>query len=739
MNGFYFLTRDQVKDDSPKRLTILEKFGLKCEISGFSILLGGNYYKDDDGKLYAPWWLGESTGDGGQRIVTSSGRLSETLKTMRYIGARPALPADLVLKKGINCGINNQGILEYKYLDYPKTIVENRLYELELEGAYKKQHPTGKKYVTDSADFHEEYDEWYGFRGDVDFSYGDIIDTTLGFTPREHIEYEYKENKYFPGNKYIRFVADENCAGKILPDGRKCVLGKPYWVLVEPIIWLIDKEANVALAKQIVFAGVHFARYYTTPEDWFIKYWEYSPQEITIFDFMKENLECFLDLSNEDTKDQITESLPLSDDTKALLDKVDELIKTLSPKDRQVMLERRNALVQKYQTDLAKRQEMDFELFSKPVNLTLEENLNPEVSLHTSLYDLAFMLTRQESLVKRIKQIDSYLELFQSEITELPKEKITKEDMIKTVVFYANKYDKYLGKKLKDKLEETLASYKEQCKLELESFSLEEASKPTLEHAYFDKDLELLGKIMNVLDRAVSYNENLGVYVEFIDKLESAILDPTPHQEDKESMASIIIEARGVIDSLEEKRKETLERELQEIVENRIARVNEMLNSSEILDSSDMKEIEREFAEELQPFLVKLDNEANRSIALKNITDQVANSRRILEEKEREDNKPLGIIDSFVTDIHNALLSGEFLGSDREKAQKMVTDSLNKFSVSLEGMTKDQIKAINNLSYIRDGNHPLSILQSSLAELSLLISHYHNQNNPIDQQTGRRR
>lgn len=202
-------------------------------------------------------------------------------------------------------------------------------------------------------------------------------------------------------------------------------------------------------------------------------------------------------------------------------------------------------------------------------------------------------------------------------------------------------------------------------------------------------------------------------------------------------MASIITEAREVIDSLEEKRQEALKRELREIVDNKVVKVNEMLNSGEALDSSDIKKVEKELAEELQPFLAKLNDEANRKVALRNITDQVANSRRILEENTSEDSKPLGVIDSFVTDIHNALLTGEFLESDRKKAEKIVTDSLDKFSLALKNMPKDQIKEISDFSYTKDENHPLSILQSSLAEVSLLIIHNGNQNSKTDKKTGK--
>jgi len=34
--------------------------------------------------------------------------------------------------------------------------------------------------------------------------------------------------------------------------------GKPIWVKVEPIIWLVDEKANIAVAKKVLFSGVRF-------------------------------------------------------------------------------------------------------------------------------------------------------------------------------------------------------------------------------------------------------------------------------------------------------------------------------------------------------------------------------------------------------------------------------------------------------------------------------------------------
>lgn len=124
------------------------------------------------------------------------------------------------------------GIKEVEYGEYPQTIV-NENYSHELERAYNNGVliTTGKHYTTDSVGY-----------PDVD----------IRFKARTHTEYEYN------GSKYIRFVADPNSHGEVLSDDRMIQMGKTYWIRVEPIVWLVDERANIALSKKIIFSGVQF-------------------------------------------------------------------------------------------------------------------------------------------------------------------------------------------------------------------------------------------------------------------------------------------------------------------------------------------------------------------------------------------------------------------------------------------------------------------------------------------------
>ena len=130
------------------------------------------------------------------------------------------------------------GIIEILYGEYPQTIVDEN-YSHELERVYNNGSlkTTGKNYTTDSVIYK---------------------DSKTSFRARAHTEYEYN------GGKYIRFVGNSNCVGEVLSDGRTIESGNAYWVRVEPITWLVDERANIALSKKLIFSGVQFnnCRYY---------------------------------------------------------------------------------------------------------------------------------------------------------------------------------------------------------------------------------------------------------------------------------------------------------------------------------------------------------------------------------------------------------------------------------------------------------------------------------------------
>lgn len=237
MNNFTFLTDEQIFGNN--QLDIISRYGTKCAITDFSILLGGSVSSDDyasEGNTRKDrtgwWWTKSSDGDNDARIVDGNGRRNWYRVYLRYGGARPALPYSSIQQVSSNGVRGTSGIKEILYGEYPQTIVDEN-YSRELERVYNNGSlkTTGKNYTTDSVRYQ---------------------DTDTSFKAKTHTEYEYN------GGKYIRFVGDSNCDGEVLSDGRTIKSGNTYWVRVEPITWLVDERANIALSKKIIFSGVQF-------------------------------------------------------------------------------------------------------------------------------------------------------------------------------------------------------------------------------------------------------------------------------------------------------------------------------------------------------------------------------------------------------------------------------------------------------------------------------------------------
>lgn len=221
------------------KLNFIDKIGTKSAVTDFSILLGGWFselYFTAEGidlKHRAGWYwtkteanLGESfvvlyTDTEGYFFITSD----------RKIGGRPTLQysliSDVVLSKR-----RPDGILEIEYGQYPQWVPSyNR--QIQLEKAYNNG--TIKKldkYITTDSRKPDEYNK--------------------KFEPQEHQIYEYKEKNY------IRVKA--NTSDNIFKLSNELNYNRDdyVWVEISPVKWLVDEEADIAISKNILFAGVQF-------------------------------------------------------------------------------------------------------------------------------------------------------------------------------------------------------------------------------------------------------------------------------------------------------------------------------------------------------------------------------------------------------------------------------------------------------------------------------------------------
>ena len=179
------------------------------------------------------WWTKTPDIDGNIYTVHERGYSSSDSSFMRQVGIRPVFKYSSLESSVFQIVENKNDIKEITYGEYPQWIVDED-FSKELEESFNKCNlkTTGKSYTTDS-----EY-IWN--------------DGNTPFCARTYTEYEYN------GSKYIRFVGDYNCVGTFLLDGRKIKMKKPYWIKVEPIVWLVDEKADIALSKYIIVAGIQF-------------------------------------------------------------------------------------------------------------------------------------------------------------------------------------------------------------------------------------------------------------------------------------------------------------------------------------------------------------------------------------------------------------------------------------------------------------------------------------------------
>lgn len=233
MREFTFLTKDQVAGDD--KLDIMKRSILRCEITDFAFLLGGYLEREINRKNIGAWWIKNEGEDNGVLCVAPNGRLADDIgerSVASWHGARVAIPYHLIRSDNDCIKKNEFGIQEVEYGEYPQSSVNLRLGN-ELEKAYSKGllTETGKKY-------------------------------NINYTPYVYYDHaklnSYPEYKY-NGKKYIR-CRSENYIDWFLSDHDLCIRGENYWIEVEPIVWLVDKKANVAVSKKILFSGVQFLK-----------------------------------------------------------------------------------------------------------------------------------------------------------------------------------------------------------------------------------------------------------------------------------------------------------------------------------------------------------------------------------------------------------------------------------------------------------------------------------------------
>ena len=241
MSNLTFLTQEQCFESD--KLDILEKRGTQAAITDFSILLGGLVDRDtNDDSLEGRtgyYWTRSDDGDNAARVVGDSGDKYYGSVSLRYGGARPALPFSSISSiptNGVSGRRASDGILEVEYGYYPQKAVSRDMQQ-KLERAFQRRSlsRTGKKYTTDSRKY-DEYDE--------------------EFSSKQHEEFQ------LDGKRYVRVEANSCFDGGEfkLSNGEDYRDGDNVWVEVAPVKWLVDERAKMMITDKLIFAGVQFNR-----------------------------------------------------------------------------------------------------------------------------------------------------------------------------------------------------------------------------------------------------------------------------------------------------------------------------------------------------------------------------------------------------------------------------------------------------------------------------------------------
>ena len=238
MNKLTFLTYEQLFGQN--KLDIINKIGVKAAITDFSILLGGhvsNKHFTNEGKELKNrigwYWLEHTVEDNDIPVLNVVGECSSSgILSSRANGARPTLQYSLISAVALSKVRKPDGILEIEYGYYPQWAPSHNL-QKELEYALK----TGtmiqlKNYIiTDSRKRIEHVKE---------------------FKQQKHPIYEHK------GKQYIRVKANPDIDNFILSNENNYKKGDYVWVEISPVKWLVDEENDIAVSKNILFAGVQF-------------------------------------------------------------------------------------------------------------------------------------------------------------------------------------------------------------------------------------------------------------------------------------------------------------------------------------------------------------------------------------------------------------------------------------------------------------------------------------------------
>lgn len=215
MKELTLLSKEQIIGEN--KLEYFKKNEAFTQATDFAILLGCEVNE----KRLGLWWTKTFKSYAFHDIISNDKDkycLGNSMALARNIGLRPALY------------IEKQNSDEIKYGEYPQWIVPEET-KNKLEQLYKLNIllKTGKEYTIDKIKINGSIEK---------------------FKEEKISEYELNHKKY------IRIIGSQEWKNKTLSNGEKIKDGEPYWISIEPIKWIVEK--NIMFSKYILFAGIPF-------------------------------------------------------------------------------------------------------------------------------------------------------------------------------------------------------------------------------------------------------------------------------------------------------------------------------------------------------------------------------------------------------------------------------------------------------------------------------------------------
>ena len=225
MRGFRFLSEDEFKNSR------LFKYCPKnAKVTDFAILTGASLFDED--KRIGYWWLRDIVDINNIKealYVGGTGDVGNFRYSFSRIGARPVVDYSVISSHSIMLEELDFGLFEVECGEYPKRVVDDDLSDI-LE--YSRSLGNLK-------------------RCNNCFTIIDHKSHMHNLKPVKSDVYEYR------GKKYIRMMRQGDRAD-VLSNGKRAIGRKPFWLTVEPIVWIVDEKNNIAMTRDIVFGGVHF-------------------------------------------------------------------------------------------------------------------------------------------------------------------------------------------------------------------------------------------------------------------------------------------------------------------------------------------------------------------------------------------------------------------------------------------------------------------------------------------------